>query len=807
MGSRLRGTRFETVYASAQRWADAALRSEGSIFASGQPVWTVENLKELRLHFLEQPDVEGTDFRAKLRQQLKGCSAPAHQLMAEAMYVHFLISDRITPRTKAARINEVLEWSPSPFQISKEIIDGFAGGILGTGAAFGEFRPYYVGFILEFVEYWKTLPVTEQEFILADPWKFKQLLMDVPLTSALLRTRPNTPTQQRLAVMHLVFPDTFEAITSSEHKNRISAAFPHLADDPTQDVDRQLQQIRPRLEEQYGDQPWLFYYDPIKLQWDPPPPNPWDAFVAKAKEWAASGLMDEQENNYKRRIGNGLSAARDAVLGGNENWRELVKRGLTGNLVFPIVRSKFNRWMDNKPDDALEALRTLWQGGNSSLDKRISDFNAQLPREDGSSIAGTVINGPGSRMSVISVLLMGLNTEEYFPYRKELFYQAYDRTNYPFPPTDDSEVVQYQHALGFLDRFLEEAASRNLEIQNHLEGQSLVWMIVNGGEPDEDDTDTEEEELMGQSLDELAGRLSLPPDFLSNITRLIEEKKQVIFQGPPGTGKTYVARALAEHLTRGDPDHVKIVQFHPSYAYEDFVQGFRPKADGQGFELRDGPLLQIAKKAMNEDAAPYVLVIDEINRGNLGKVFGELYFLLEYRDSEIQLQYSDQPFSLPNNLYVIGTMNTADRSIARVDLALRRRFYFQDFHPDEEPILSVLSKWLQGTHPNMVWVADLVEAANKKLADDRNAAIGPSYFMKESLDKATVRRIWEHSVLPYIEERFLGDRDRLSGFQLGKIMPDQFPEDSNYEGGVQSHESSTASEQTITETGPEGIST
>ena len=165
----------------------------------------------------------------------------------------------------------------------------------------------------------------------------------------------------------------------------------------------------------------------------------------------------------------------------------------------------------------------------------------------------------------------------------------------------------------------------------------------------------------------------------------------------------------------------------------------------------------------------HFLVIDEINRGNLAKVFGELYFLLEYRDEQIQLQYSDKPFSLPENLYIIGTMNTADRSIALVDVALRRRFHFVEFHPDKPPVEGLLTRWLaKNAGAEMAWVAGVVDRANEKL-DDRHAAIGPSYFMKEGLDDSMVEMIWEHNVLPYIEERLFGDSDRLSDFDLDKL--------------------------------------
>ena len=275
----------------------------------------------------------------------------------------------------------------------------------------------------------------------------------------------------------------------------------------------------------------------------------------------------------------------------------------------------------------------------------------------------------------------------------------------------------------------------------------------------------------GKDLDALAAELYLTADFLEDIRALLEEKRQVIFQGPPGTGKTYVAQKLAAHLA-GSGDRVTLVQFHPSYAYEDFIEGYRPtilENEQPGFKLTDGPLKGIAERAGNDPDHSYYLIIDEINRGNLAKVFGELYFLLEYRDSEISLQYSDEKFSLPKNLYIIGTMNTADRSIALVDLALRRRFYFVEFHPDDEPIKNVLHEYLQKNAPDMRQVAGLVELANEKLKDDRHAAIGPSYFMKSNLNDAAVERIWKHSVLPYMEELLFGQTDELRKFDLDDL--------------------------------------
>ena len=302
-------------------------------------------------------------------------------------------------------------------------------------------------------------------------------------------------------------------------------------------------------------------------------------------------------------------------------------------------------------------------------------------------------------------------------------------------------------------RGVKEYAS-TFELLDRMSGNVPPPGPMNGGDPD---------------LEALADELLIDSDFLHRARDLLKDKRQIIFQGPPGTGKTYAAQKLAMCLA-GSEQRVRLVQFHPSYAYEDFVQGLRPTLhNGQpGFKRRRGPLLTMAKEARKDPDAKFFLIIDEINRGNLAKVFGELYFLLEYRDQAIQLQYSDKQFKLPGNLYVVGTMNTADRSIALVDSALRRRFHFMEFHPDRPPIRGLLKRWLVGNAPQMAWIADVVDRANEMLSD-RQAAIGPSYFMTGNLNDRNVRLIWEHGVLPYIEEHLYGERDRLNEFELDRL--------------------------------------
>jgi 5-methylcytosine-specific restriction protein B len=263
---------------------------------------------------------------------------------------------------------------------------------------------------------------------------------------------------------------------------------------------------------------------------------------------------------------------------------------------------------------------------------------------------------------------------------------------------------------------------------------------------------------------ELADDLLIDADWLQHLADLLWDRKQVILYGPPGTGKTYMARKLAGHLA--EPSAVKLVQFHPSYTYEDFFEGFRPVQRDEGqlaFELRPGPFRRLVEAARQNPSDPYILIIDEINRANLAKVFGELYFLLEYRNDAVGLLYSaESDFTLPENVFVIGTMNTTDRSIALVDAAMRRRFGFVELHPSAPPTAGLLASWLtrltkDDDLPYNLDAPTLLDALNDRI-EERDLAIGPSYVMKPDIYRRAdgLDRVWETSILPLLAEHHYG---------------------------------------------------
>ena len=378
-----------------------------------------------------------------------------------------------------------------------------------------------------------------------------------------------------------------------------------------------------------------------------------------------------------------------------------------------------------------------------------------------------------------SMIWSALDLERHAPY-KYSFYSKYCKL---LGVKEGKRFEKYVHYRELLQDFIAEWVAPDSELlaahqrslggadvladpRHHLLAQNIWYKVF-----DQVWEGAKQEEQPAEAASFLADSF-LEAGQIQSILTALHRKKNVILQGPPGTGKTFIAKRFAhEMMGERDPARIELVQFHQSYSYEDFIQGYRPRSKG-GFELRNGVFHRFCGRAREDLDRPYFFIIDEINRGNLSKIFGELMMLIEAdkRDEEVQLTYSaeGERFSIPPNVHLIGTMNTADRSLAMVDYALRRRFAFFDMPPQfNEKFRAHLVD--QGVAP--AFVDDLMErlkALNAEISGDPNLGkgfeIGHSYFCGGLLEGSDAhdwfRAIIQNEVAPQLREFWFDDLNK-----------------------------------------------
>ncbi len=276
---------------------------------------------------------------------------------------------------------------------------------------------------------------------------------------------------------------------------------------------------------------------------------------------------------------------------------------------------------------------------------------------------------------------------------------------------------------------------------------------------DEDEIEIEETIFPEYTPENFLKEVYMDGDNYDTLVELIRLKKNVILQGAPGVGKTFAAKRLAYSMMGcKDQNRVMMVQFHQSYTYEDFIEGFRPSSKNNNFEIKKGAFVNFCQKAAEDPDNEYFFIIDEINRGNLSKIFGELLMLIENdkRGNALQLLYSSDKFYVPANLYILGMMNTADRSLAMLDYALRRRFAFFDMKPgfDKERFREYKMSFNDGKFNSLI---DCVEKLNAVIATDDSLGegfcIGHSYFCNlTTITDKVLSNIIEYEIIPLLKE-------------------------------------------------------
>ena len=251
-----------------------------------------------------------------------------------------------------------------------------------------------------------------------------------------------------------------------------------------------------------------------------------------------------------------------------------------------------------------------------------------------------------------------------------------------------------------------------------------------------------------------------------DLVAVLKTKKNIILQGAPGVGKTFAAKRLAYSIMGvKDENRIEFVQFHQNYSYEDFVMGYKP--NDTGFELKNGIFYKFCQKAANKPEQPFFFIIDEINRGNMSKIFGELLMLIEkdYRGAKATLAYNGMPFSVPDNLFIIGMMNTADRSLAMIDYALRRRFSFFEMSPgfESEGFINYQNNIGNDTFDELISrICDLNKEIIADKALGKGFCIGHSYFCNiEDCNEELLETIVKYEIIPMLEEYWFDDDTKL----------------------------------------------
>lgn len=691
-----------------------AWRDGDSAFLPGTSVWSEATTKALASYLRDA--VQPTP--GELPGDIEGL---ARVLAAEALTLLLAPFSDMAGSTKRARIRSPLipaiDPPGLPWQISADIEHGFVPG----GKALAADPLALLRYFVSILEQWWVVSADRRALAWQDPWAWRELLVGMVRVD-----------ERVLALLSVVVhPKSFTTLLRTGDRKKVVEAFAGRLATPTGDTDRDLRTLVLTLQAENGGHG-------VDLS-TPPLVNLWNGSVDTGQAWLVRGQFDQQ-NHVPTWITQG---------------RVSLSAGRVRQLPSELTQASVNTLIDDLYADLPVAKREAKKRdvlaftlGMQAGDLVGSDFDGILQLGRLTDAAATLESIDGRTMLT-----------------RPMAWSAEEHTKITDLPASVSRRLRFKgedvvNLTDILD------ALEKLEAEVDVPPE-----VVNPSEP------TTEPVRLVCDKEALAAKLHhADASWISELVDSLNERRQVVLEGPPGTGKTFLVRALLDscHLTANQQ---ALVQFHPTYSYEDFVEGFRPiGGDSSGvprLAVVSGPLKRIADEARKDINKPYVLVIDEINRANIAKVFGELYFLLEYRDDEIELLYSDgsERFSLPKNLFIIGTMNTADRSIALLDAAMRRRFVFLGMDTNEPALTGVLHRWCTANNVNP-GLASLREKINKAMHDkglESALEFGPSYFMRPSLvDPVVLQRLWRRELLPMLREHHYNDESALTAYEFDK---------------------------------------
>lgn len=803
---------ISSLLSVSDNWKSRCLLNNGSLFST-ESLWTVPNVDELVSHFVNSPDGSDQSFLEKLKGQLNGVAASVKKLASEMLFVLLLCPSNIKPNTKRETVKTIWDWSDEELDLSvPSFQEGVLDGVGSGGTGFNANRPREFSYIIWFAKEFIALSLPQREALLGDGWRMAKWLEKIP---------ENESRQFRHMLLYLLFPDIFDRIFGGADRTAIVSCFTGENKSAMRkysafQLDQRLSEIRGQQESKYGTKDLDFYYAPLKEVWQPQLSHNW-LFTWNPSRWDWKSLATDISTTAKgKSVIQRWSCANGSVAVGDRAW--LVRLGdppkgimAVGNVVSEpyeaphfdsdkAAAGKTTQYVDIEFTRILDVFRDSFVT-ESDLAKITIDNQKWFPEPSGMEVkprSGAVLE------KLWNQILLSVKKSVEKP-GAEMVTQAPSNLIFYGPPGTGKTYELNK----IKERYISSAQvlSREQWLAEQLREVrwfDVVFMALHdlGGKAKVAQIAAHEfvvqkAKILGRT-ENITQQIwaSLQTHALENSATVKYAKRQAPYVFDKGSDSSW---SLAGNWKEDCDEFVKLavalkglppttektkrfefVTFHQAYSYEDFVEGIRPGQDEESgdvvYSVQPGVFRRICERAKNDYENRYAIFIDEINRGNIARIFGELITLIEVDkrtqyDSqggviagmELTLPYSAKEFGVPANLDIYGSMNTADRSIALLDTALRRRFNFRELMPDSKVITGSRGDgYIEDGEGGVINLRLLLDAMNKRIRFllNRDLTLGHAYLCKVR-DFSGLKDVMLNQLVPLLQEYFYNDWHRI----------------------------------------------